>query len=163
MVAGVVGSVDDDEVVGQCLDAAFGGFGRLDGIVNNVGINAFHGPLAKIPRSRWDRTMALNLTAPLIIVQQAVQRGFGKERPGVVVNMSTVGAQQPQQGIGAYCTSKAALEMLTKVLALELGAQGIRVRSEEHTSELQSLMRISYAVFCLKKKKRTTYSIVNYH
>src|SRR3546814_6490156 len=32
----------------------------------------------------------------------------------------------------------------------------IRVRSEEHTSELQSLMRISYAVFCLKKKKITT-------
>src|SRR3546814_15219790 len=73
--------------------------------------------------------MALNLTAPLIIVQQAVQRGFGKERPGVVVNMSTVGAQQPQQGIGAYCTSMAALEMLTKVLALELGAQGIRVNA----------------------------------
>src|SRR3546814_6749910 len=46
-----------------------------------------------------------------------------------LVNMSTVGAQQPQQGIGAYCTSKAALEMLTKVLALELGAQGIRVNA----------------------------------
>src|SRR3546814_4086722 len=33
---------------------------------------------------------------------------------------------------------------------------GVRVRSEEHTSELQSLMRISYAVFCLKKKKKNT-------
>src|SRR3546814_20401513 len=106
MVAGVVGSVDDDEVVGQCLDAAFGGFGRLDGIVNNVGINAFHGPLAKIPRSRWDRTMALNLTAPLIIVQQAVQRGCGQERPGGVVKMAPVGAERPPPGSGAYCTSK---------------------------------------------------------
>src|SRR3546814_6371886 len=36
-------------------------------------------------------------------------------------------------------------------------------RSEEHTSELQSLMRISYAVFCLKKKKQTTRNINNYH
>src|SRR3546814_4264716 len=36
-----------------------------------------------------------------------------------------------------------------------LEGQGVRVRSEEHTSELQSLMRISYAVFCLKKKKKT--------
>src|SRR3546814_3557200 len=36
---------------------------------------------------------------------------------------------------------------------------GDRVRSEEHTSELQSLMRISYAVFCLKKKKRTHYAL----
>src|SRR3546814_2811435 len=36
-------------------------------------------------------------------------------------------------------------------------AQGATIRSEEHTSELQSLMRISYAVFCLKKKKTTKY------
>src|SRR3546814_3095867 len=36
----------------------------------------------------------------------------------------------------------------------EFAAQGMAVRSEEHTSELQSLMRISYAVFCLKKKKK---------
>src|SRR3546814_3071108 len=36
------------------------------------------------------------------------------------------------------------------------GKQGARLRSEEHTSELQSLMRISYAVFCLKKKKKKT-------
>src|SRR3546814_5586529 len=38
---------------------------------------------------------------------------------------------------------------------------GLRVRSEEHTSELQSLMRISYAVFCLQKKKNTTKTILN--
>src|SRR3546814_3465603 len=44
-----------------------------------------------------------------------------------------------------------------RVGALRCGARrrGARVRSEEHTSELQSLMRISYAVFCLKKKKKT--------
>src|SRR3546814_10690815 len=40
-------------------------------------------------------------------------------------------------------------------IAGEPGADRLAVRSEEHTSELQSLMRISYAVFCLKKKKRT--------
>src|SRR3546814_8506138 len=38
--------------------------------------------------------------------------------------------------------------------------RGTRLRSEEHTSELQSLMRISYAVFCLKKKKKTTKSLM---
>src|SRR3546814_3250393 len=40
-----------------------------------------------------------------------------------------------------------------KVAALHLEKLGVKLRSEEHTSELQSLMRISYAVFCLKKKK----------
>src|SRR3546814_4229903 len=45
------------------------------------------------------------------------------------------------------------------------GGSGIGLRSEEHTSELQSLMRISYAVFCLKKKKtnKTTQERSNYH
>src|SRR3546814_6921519 len=41
-------------------------------------------------------------------------------------------------------------------LAREAGYDGVEVRSEEHTSELQSLMRSSYAVFCLKKKKKST-------
>src|SRR3546814_3560007 len=40
-----------------------------------------------------------------------------------------------------------------------LGMEGVDMRSEEHTSELQSLMRISYAVFCLKKKRRTNTKI----
>src|SRR3546814_10904875 len=45
---------------------------------------------------------------------------------------------------------------LGKVLALELYTAAQALRSEEHTSELQSLMRISYAVFCLKKKNTNT-------
>src|SRR3546814_9794355 len=44
-----------------------------------------------------------------------------------------------------------------------LGGMGDNVRSEEHTSELQSLMRISYAVFCLKKKKTTRIHLKNKH
>src|SRR3546814_1228203 len=40
------------------------------------------------------------------------------------------------------------------------GQAGLEERSEEHTSELQSLMRISYAVFCLKKKKQSTYTTI---
>src|SRR3546814_2971010 len=45
------------------------------------------------------------------------------------------------------------LDELMKVLAIHLVGRQYQLRSEEHTSELQSLMRISYAVFCLKKKK----------
>src|SRR3546814_6747994 len=45
--------------------------------------------------------------------------------------------------------------LFTRQLAGRLTAMGVELRSEEHTSELQSLMRISYAVFCLKKKKTT--------
>src|SRR3546814_10631351 len=62
--------------------------------------------------------------------------------------------------IGVVATSLAALAVLGFLGARAGGAPVPRsvmrvVRSEEHTSELQSLMRISYAVFCLKKKKQT--------
>src|SRR3546814_1642324 len=50
-----------------------------------------------------------------------------------------------------------------RVLALQHLAQHVRRRSEEHTSELQSLMRISYAVFCLKKKTNTDKHMTTYH
>src|SRR3546814_4416283 len=47
--------------------------------------------------------------------------------------------------------------------AVAAGEQVLRLRSEEHTSELQSLMRISYAVFCLKKKKITSIKRITLH
>src|SRR3546814_5561747 len=81
---------------------------------------------------------------------------------------------------GPYAVSKAALEMLVKTYAAEITKTAVKAnllspgpirtmmraaafpgedpRSEEHTSELQSLMRISYAVFCLKKKKNIHYN-----
>src|SRR3546814_4794685 len=47
------------------------------------------------------------------------------------------------------------------IAEVDRGDEGIEVRSEEHTSELQSLMRISYAVFCLKKKKKKHKNLKN--
>src|SRR3546814_2973623 len=62
---------------------------------------------------------------------------------------------------GRYVRAKTDCIGLRKFRAARLGEHFKCVRSEEHTSELQSLMRISYAVFCLKKKKHTTYIIVH--
>src|SRR3546814_3600017 len=65
-------------------------------------------------------------------------------------------ASNTQNVLVARCESQseAGLERLKSELAAQLGASGVDLRSEEHTSELQSLMRNSYAVFCLKKKKK---------
>jgi NAD(P)-dependent dehydrogenase (short-subunit alcohol dehydrogenase family) len=64
-----------------------------------------------------------------MVVQRALERGFGADGGGAVVNVSSVAAQRPQANIGAYCVTKAGLEMLTKALALELGPRGIRVNA----------------------------------
>src|SRR3546814_4312530 len=93
---------------------------------------------------------------------------------GVIVNNASVsGLRNPNPGLSLYAASKAAAISLTRSAAMEYAPAGIRInaispgrvvtpmmlgskiadmRSEEHTSELQSLMRSSYAVFCLKTK-----------
>src|SRR3546814_5209069 len=70
---------------------------------------------------------------------------------GRIVNIASVAGKEGNPNASAYSASKAAVIGLTKSLGKELAGKGV-IRSEEHTSELQSLMRISYAVFCLKKK-----------
>src|SRR3546814_10538307 len=74
---------------------------------------------------------------------------IGEER-GVIVNTASVAAYDGQIGQAAYASSKGGVVGMTLPVARDLSQH---LRSEEHTSELQSLMRISYAVFCLKKKK----------
>src|SRR3546814_2803827 len=89
---------------------------------------------------------------------------------GAIVSTASVAAYEGQIGQAAYSASKGGVVGMTLPMARELARFGIRVntvapgifwRSEEHTSELQSLMRISYAVFCLNKKTETSYHTAN--
>src|SRR3546814_6013150 len=88
-----------------------------------------------------------------------------------VILLGSLAARRVLENHAVYAGSKAAILAFARSWALELKARRIRVnvlspgpvhttiqakRSEEHTSELQSLMRISYAVFCLKKKHQMT-------
>src|SRR3546814_10591860 len=82
---------------------------------------------------------------------------------GSIVNISSLLGLLGFPGMIAYSASKGAIRTMTKAVAMECVSNNIRVnRSEEHTSELQSLMRISYAVFCLKKKNKNQITTVIY-
>src|SRR3546814_7566957 len=74
------------------------------------------------------------------------------DRGGSMTTLSYYGAEKVVDHYNVMGPVKAALEASVRYLAHELGHKAIR--SEEHTSELQSLMRISYAVFCLKNKNK---------
>src|SRR3546814_5420103 len=72
-----------------------------------------------------------------------------------------------EDGRGCTCTPEVTVQPLHADVFIEVGMHDELVtmsrRSEEHTSELQSLMRISYAVFCLKKKKQTKNNNTSYY
>ena len=99
--------------------------GKLHAVVNNAGGAVLSQTVESVPVADWNAQFALNVRAPMLVTQAAVP-ALAAAR-GVVVNVSSIAAARPLVGLGAYCASKAAVEMLTKVAALELAPRGVRV------------------------------------
>jgi len=125
-VVTVAGSISDPDLPERLVGAAYDELGGLDVIVNNAATSAHYGPLLDVDRSRFEKTLLANTWPAVAVLQEARARGFG---PGAVVNVSTTGAQRVHPVTGPYTASKAALEMLTQLLARELGHVGIRVNA----------------------------------
>lgn len=107
------------ELPGRAVKA----FGRLDIVVNNAGIRAI-APFAKHSLEDWNRTIAVNLTAPFLVAQAAVPH-LVDQGGGTIVNITSVASELGFTNRSAYNVSKAGLTMLTKSIALELAADGI--------------------------------------
>lgn len=100
----------------------------LDGLVNCAGRVEVEDAL-DVTVEQMNRTLAVNTTAPLILAQQVARSLIARDRPGAIVNVSSIAAWVGTPGHAAYCASKAGLDALTRVLAVEWGPQGIRVNS----------------------------------
>lgn len=100
-------------------------FGRLDALVNNA--SAFlPTPLAEATPSRWDALFDVNAKAPFFLAQAAAFHL--RQSHGAIVNITDIYADHPLEDHGLYSISKAALAMVTKVLAQELGPE-VRVNA----------------------------------
>jgi len=98
-------------------------FGALDIVMNNAGVSGRE-LVEEMKRETWDRILAVNLTAPALICQQAIPH-LKKSRAGRIINVASVMAEGTDLGLAAYCASKAGVAGLTRTLALELGKFGI--------------------------------------
>jgi NAD(P)-dependent dehydrogenase (short-subunit alcohol dehydrogenase family) len=112
----------------RLMDETLRGFGKLDILVNNAGTNPHFGHIMDIERGAWDKTFEVNLDGVFFLTQLAFNKWM-REHGGVVINMASVAGLRPAPMTGAYCVTKAALIMLTQVLAAELGAYNIRVNA----------------------------------
>ena len=102
--------------------------GPLDGLVNCAGIYPVT-PLLDLGVEEWDRVIGLNLRAPFLLSQAVARIMAAAGRGGAIVNVSSTASVLARPGIAHYGASKAALNQLTRVLAVELAPLGIRVNA----------------------------------
>ncbi|MEO0740430.1 MAG: glucose 1-dehydrogenase [Bacteroidota bacterium] len=117
-----------DETVAALVQQATAAFGGVDILVNNAATNPHFGPLLTSEMSQWDKTYDVNVKGYVRLIQ-ACAPSMKARGGGSILNVASVAGERPQPGMGVYCVSKAAVLMLTDVLAAELASSGIRVNA----------------------------------
>lgn len=117
---------DPDAVRAAAAETEAGG--AIDVLVNNAGITSKRRPAVEIPFEDWQRMLAVNLTGPWNTCQAFGPRML-QRRKGSVINLASTNAVDPSPGIAHYTVTKAGVAMLTKNLALEWAADGVRVNA----------------------------------
>ncbi|MFO0916130.1 MAG: SDR family oxidoreductase [Pirellulales bacterium] len=102
-------------------------FGRIDVLINNAAI-AHDGVLALETEDRIAQMLQVNLQAAVLMAKHC-SRWMLVQRHGVIINVSSIIAQRGFSGLAVYASTKSALEGLTRALAREMGARGIRVNA----------------------------------
>jgi NAD(P)-dependent dehydrogenase (short-subunit alcohol dehydrogenase family) len=123
---GRVTDVSDENQVEAAIRAARTAFGSIDIVVNCAGFGAIM-PLTELPGDKWKSVQAVTLGGVFYGVKHGARQMLDQGRPGVIINISSVNAQQAGEGQVAYCAAKAGVDMITRCGALELGGRGIRV------------------------------------
>lgn len=117
--------VTDEESVRDMVRAALAEFGRIDILINNAGVMS-PGRLWEIPLKRWDLVMRVNVRGPVACCQ-AVLPHMIERRDGVIINISSIAADQGGGDNISYSVTKDALRKFSQGLAEEVKEQGIRV------------------------------------
>jgi NAD(P)-dependent dehydrogenase (short-subunit alcohol dehydrogenase family) len=112
------------EVARKAIELASG---HVDILINNAGIYPF-GPTHEMTEEQFDRVYSLNVKAPYFLVAELAPL-MAKRKKGAIVNLSTMAADYGAPGMSLYGSSKAAINLLTKVWTAEYGPNGVRVNA----------------------------------
>ena len=130
----IIAELGDPEAARRAAEQA----GDIDFLINNAAI-AILEPFLQTTAEAWDKTMAVNLRAVMIVSQVIARRMIERQVAGSIVNVSSMASFQALHNHAAYCASKAGLDQLTAVMAVELGEHGIRVNSVNPTVVLTEM------------------------
>ena len=120
-----VGHADQVEAMAA---QAMQSFGRVDIAVNNAATNPHFGPILNADEGQWDKILDTNLKG-VFRVCKVVAPQMEKQGGGKIINLASIAGLRPSSAMGVYSVSKAALIMLTQVLAAELGQANIQVNA----------------------------------
>jgi NAD(P)-dependent dehydrogenase (short-subunit alcohol dehydrogenase family) len=122
----LTGDVADPALAEAAVTAAADRFGT-PGVLVNDAASYPDGTLLEMSPAGWDRVFRVNVTGAFQFMQAFARHAVAAGTPGAIVSISSGSARSPRPGGAAYSASKAALETMSKVFAMELGPHGIRV------------------------------------
>ena len=124
----VAAHTGDGAAVTALVECVVEQYGGIDILVNNAATNPHFGPFLTAEASHWDKILDVNVKGYFRVAKACIPfmraRGGGK-----IINMASVAGLEPQRMMGVYCVSKAAVLMMTQVLAAETAAENIQVNA----------------------------------
>lgn len=124
----VVCDVSLEESVAKAVQEVQEKFGKIDVLINNVGVMTRPAPLAELEVRKWDYTISVNLRGPFLVTR-AVLPLMMRQRSGSIINLSSSIGRGAYANFAAYAASKWGIEGLTQTLAAELRSHNIRVNT----------------------------------
>ncbi|MDB6169294.1 MAG: short-chain dehydrogenase [Verrucomicrobia bacterium] len=121
----LLGNLADPAVPAQLIAAVIRHHGRIDGLVNNAAVMT-RGNMEMTDLAKFDRTVAINLRAPFLLIQAALPH-FRKQKGGRVLNIGSVNAYSGERNQFAYSVSKGGLMTLTRNIADAYAVEGVRI------------------------------------
>ncbi len=124
----VQADITDLAQIRQLVDAGYSAYGAIDILVNNAGLEK-EAPFTEVKEADYDTVMSVNLKGPFFLTQYFVQKLLSSQKPGRIVNISSVHEDMVFPGFASYCISKGGMRMFMRDLAVELGPMNITVNN----------------------------------
>ena len=122
LVADVSRAPDAERIVDEAVRV----FGRLDALINNAAV-MISKAVPELSEDEWDYVLGVNLKGVFLCSKQAILQFRRQGGGGTIVNMASVNSFYAEGGIAAYCAAKDGVQQLTRAMAIDHSAEGIRI------------------------------------
>jgi NAD(P)-dependent dehydrogenase (short-subunit alcohol dehydrogenase family) len=125
-VLSIRGDVSNNSQVQDAVKRTVKGFGKIDVLVNNAGVDVGSAPIIHVTEEMWDKSLQVNLKSVFYFCKSVVPIMLESGK-GSIVNVASIAGKEPNENMAPYAVSKAGVICFSRVLAKEVAKEGIRV------------------------------------